>query len=79
MKHDIKRDEPERNLRPLYGAPSNLAALGVMKTEIFPQACGQLRAFNSAALAKSFNRLQADLAARMTAHGLKLAPLVYCQ
>jgi cytosine/adenosine deaminase-related metal-dependent hydrolase len=66
------------NGQPLYGAPDHLAALGVMKTESFPQACGAARAFNSAALPKPFAKLQADLAARMTAHGLKLAPLVYC-
>ena len=66
------------NGQPLYGAPANLAALGVMKTESF-SVCGAGRAFSSAALAKSFNKLQADLAARMAAHHLKLAPLVYCQ
>jgi 5-methylthioadenosine/S-adenosylhomocysteine deaminase len=65
------------NGQPLYGAPANLAALGVIKTEAFP-VCGTGRAFNSAALAKSFSTLQADLAARMAAHHLKLAPLVYC-
>lgn len=60
----------------MYGAPENLKALGAT-VEDFP-VCGAARAFNGAALAKSFNRLQADLSARMTAHHLKLAPLVYC-
>lgn len=65
------------NGQPIYGAPASLTALGVARTEAFG-VCGSDRAFNSAALPKPFAKLQADLAARMTAHHLKLAPLVYC-
>jgi cytosine/adenosine deaminase-related metal-dependent hydrolase len=62
---------------PLYGAPDHLTALGAMKTERYA-VCGTDRAFNSVALPKSFQQLQADLTARMSAHHLTLAPLVYC-
>ena len=62
---------------PLYGARDHLAALSVASPEAM-DVCGTPRGFNPAALPKSYAQLTATLKQKMQAHGVNLAPLVYC-
>ncbi len=65
------------NGAPIYGAPEHLRALGAAKVENIA-VCGQGRAFNSAALPKSYPVLRASLQQKLRAFKIDLAPLFYC-